>query len=106
MPGWAEMEFSPRSKTALTTQEAISSAREVEGAIAFGPYSKPLEDGLSVLKIDGHHPTEPGYPSSVTLALIYKEGTLDDEMKAFIYYAQSGQAHTLISNYGGVPVGR
>ncbi|WP_297843875.1 substrate-binding domain-containing protein [uncultured Roseibium sp.] len=106
MPGWAEMEFSPRSKTALTTQEAISSAREVEGAIAFGPYSKPLEDGLSVLKIDGHHPTEPGYPSSVTLALIYKEGTLDDEMKAFIDYAQSGQAHTLISNYGGVPVGR
>ena len=106
MPGWADMEFSPRSKTALTTQEAISSAREVEGAIAFGPYSKPLEDGLSVLKIDGHHPTDPGYPSSVTLALIYKEGTLDDEMKAFIDYAQSGQAHTLISNYGGVPVGR
>ncbi|WP_460081961.1 PstS family phosphate ABC transporter substrate-binding protein [Roseibium sp. LAB1] len=104
MPGWTDLQFSPRSKTALTTQEAISSAREVEGAIAFGPYSKSLEEGLSVLKIDGHHPTEDGYPSSGTLALIYKEGTLDEEMKAFIDFAQSGQAHTLISNYGGVPV--
>ncbi|MEE4014234.1 substrate-binding domain-containing protein [Roseibium sp. FZY0029] len=105
MPGWTELEFSPRSKTALTTQDSIASAREVEGAIAFGPYSKPLEDGLNVLKIDGHHPTDPEYPSSVTLALIYKEGTLDEDMKAFIDFAQSGQAHTLISNYGGVPIG-
>ncbi|EAV41128.1 hypothetical protein SIAM614_01926 [Stappia aggregata IAM 12614] len=105
MLGWTDLEFSPRSKTALTTQDSISSAREVEGAIAFGPYSKPLEDGLTVLKIDGHHPTDPEYPSSVTLALIYKEGTLDEDMKAFIDYAQSGQAHTLISNYGGVPIG-
>lgn len=104
MPGWSEMEFSPRTKTALTTQDAISSARDVEGAIAFGPYSKPLEDGLNIVKIDGHHPTDPGYPSSVILALIYKEGTLDEDMKAFIDYVQSDQAHTLISNYGGVPV--
>jgi phosphate transport system substrate-binding protein len=105
MPGWQDLEFSPRSKTALTTQEAISSAREVEGAVAFGPYSAPLEDGLTVLKIDGHHPTEDGYPSAVTLALIYKDGTLDSEMEAFISFAQSGQAQELIRNYGGVPVG-
>jgi phosphate transport system substrate-binding protein len=105
MPGWQDLEFSPRSKTALTTQEAIETAREVEGAIAFGPYSRPLEDGLSVLKIDGHHPTDDTYPSAVTLALIYKDGTLDDDMKAFIAYCQSDQARSLIRNFGGVPVG-
>jgi len=106
MPGWKELEFSPRSKTALTTQEAISSARKVEGAIAFGPYSRPLEDGLSVLKIDGHHPTDEGYPSTVTLALIYKDGTMDDGMKAFIDYVLSDHARDLIRNFGGVPVRR
>jgi len=105
MPGWKDLVFSPRSKTALTTQEAIETAREVDGAIAFGPYSRPLEDGLSVLKIDGHHPTDDSYPSAVTLALIYKNGTLDEDMEAFIGFSQSDQARTLIRNFGGVPVG-
>jgi len=105
MPGWQDLEFSPRSKTALTTQDAIETAREVEGAIAFGPYSRPLEDGLNVLKIDGHHPTDDSYPSAVTLALIYKAGTLDDEMEAFLTFCRSDQARTLIRNYGGVPTG-
>ncbi|WP_422374112.1 PstS family phosphate ABC transporter substrate-binding protein [Roseibium sp.] len=105
MPGWDALTFSPRSKTALTTQEAIETARDVEGAIAFGPYSSSLENGLSVLKIDGHHPTDDSYPSAVTLALIYKDGTLEDDMQAFIAYSQSDQARDLIRNFGGVPVG-
>lgn len=104
MPGWKDLTFSPRSKTALTTQDAISTAREVQGAIAFGPYSRPLEEGLNVLKIDGNHPTDETYPSAVTLALIYKDGALDSEMKTFIDFSQSDQAHSLIRNYGGVPV--
>ncbi len=104
MPGWTDMEFSPRSKTALTTQDAISSAREVEGAIAFGPYSRPLEEGLDVLKIDGHHPMDEGYPSAVVLALVYKDGTMDEQMKTFIEFAQSDRAQEMIRNYGGVPV--
>lgn len=105
MPGWKDLEFSPRSKTALTTQDAIETAREVEGAIAFGPYSRPLEDGLTVVKIDGHHPTDDGYPSAVTLALIYKAGTLDADMEAFLAFSRSDQARALIRNYGGVPTG-
>ena len=103
MPGWEDLKFSPRSKTALTTQEAISTAREVEGAIAFGPYSKGLEDGLTVLKIDGYHPTQDAYQSAVTLALIYKDGTMDSEMRAFIDYTLSDHARELIRNFGGVP---
>jgi len=105
MPGWNDLEFSPRSKTALTTQDAIETAREVEGAVAFGPYARPLEEGLTVLKIDGHHPTDDSYPSAVTLALIYKTGTLDEDMEAFLAFTRSDQARTLIRNYGGVPTG-
>ncbi len=104
MPGWTDLEFSPRSKTALTTQEAIASAREVEGAFAFGPYSLPLEDGLNVLEIDDSHPTEDSYPGAVTLALIYKDGTMDAQMEAFIDYAQSDRARSQIRGFGGVPV--
>ncbi|PVB62224.1 substrate-binding domain-containing protein [Labrenzia sp. 011] len=104
MPGWKDLKFSPRSKTALTTQEAIASARKVEGAIAFAPYALPLEDGLNVLEIDGHHPAEDGYPSAVTLALIYKDGTMDSQMKAFIEYVRSDQARDLVRGFGGIPV--
>lgn len=104
MPGWKDLKFAARSKTAVTTQDAINTAMDVEGAIAFGPYSQPLETGLSVLKIDGHHPTDEAYPSAVTLALIYKEGTLDGEMEAFVDFSRSHEAHALIENYGGVPV--
>ncbi|WP_306142739.1 PstS family phosphate ABC transporter substrate-binding protein [Roseibium sp. MMSF_3412] len=104
MPGWKDLKFSARSKTAVTTQDAINTAMNVEGAIAFGPYSRPLESGLSVLKVDGHHPTDDSYPSAVTLALIYKDGTMDDEMEAFVDFSRSEKAHALIKNYGGVPV--
>ena len=103
MPGWQELKFSPRSKTAVTTQDAINTARDVKGAIAFGPYSAPLEEGLSVLTIDGHHPTDQNYPSAVTLALIYKDGTMDADMQAFIDYSHSDKARELIENFGGVP---
>ena len=104
MPGWGDLKFSPRSKTAVTTQEAINTAMDVEGAIAFGPYSKPLEEGLSVLKVDGSHPTDQNYPSAVTLALIYKDGSMDAQMEAFVDYSMSDKAHKLIENFGGVPV--
>ncbi len=104
MPGWKDLTISPRSKTALTTQDAISTARETRGAIAFGPYSRPLEEGLSIISINGSHPTADDYPSAVTLALIYKDGTLDDDMTSFIDYSRSEKAHELIRNFGGVPV--
>lgn len=104
MPGWATLEFTVRSKTAHTTQEAIETTRQVEGAIAFGPYANPLEEGLTVLRIDGAHPTDQTYPSAVTLALIYKDGTLEPDMKSFIDYSLSDEARTVIRSFGGVPV--
>ncbi|MDN3721408.1 hypothetical protein QW131_25085 [Roseibium salinum] len=55
------------------------------------------------MRIDGHHPTDGAYPSAVTLALIYKDGTMDGEMQAFIDYAVSDPARELIRNFGGVP---
>lgn len=104
MPGWSKLEITPRSKTAVTTQEAIQTVREVEGTVGFGPYSRTLDFETNVLRIDGRFPTDEGYPSSVELALIYKNGHLDKDMKAFIDFCLSDNAARVIDTYGGVPI--
>jgi phosphate transport system substrate-binding protein len=104
MPGWKNLEITEKSKTATTTQEAIETARDVVGAIGFGPYSAKLEPDVTVLKIDGRHPLDPGYPSSVELALIYKNATVTPAARAFIHYVTSTKARGVISRLGSVPV--
>jgi phosphate transport system substrate-binding protein len=104
MPGWKNLEITEKSKTATTTQEAIETARDVAGAIGFGPYSAKLEPDVTVLKIDGRHPLDPTYPSSVELALIYKNATVTPAARAFIHYVTSAKARAVISRLGSVPV--
>ncbi len=103
MPGWKTLTITDRSKMALTTQEAIESVRKVPGAIGFAPYSKNLESELSVLKIGGVHPLEPAYLSNNVLALIHMERTVTPAAVEFLKFSTSGDAHAIISNYGGVP---
>lgn len=104
MKGWSDLKLTSRSKLAMTTQEAINTVRTVPGTIGFGPYSHPLSFGTNVLKIGGRFPTDPDYPSAVTLALLYKKHRLDDQMKAFIDFCLSDAAAKVIKKYGGVPI--
>jgi phosphate transport system substrate-binding protein len=104
MPGWKDLAITSRSKMAVTTQEAIDSVREVSGAIGFGPYSKALEQGTTVLTVDGRHPTDARYYSAVTLALLHKPSTLTPEAKSFIAFTRSAKAQNLFRQMGGVPV--
>ncbi len=104
MPGWSSLEFTSRSKTAVTTQDAIQTVRKIPGTIGFGPYSKPLGFDMNVLRIDGKFPTDPDYPSAVELALIYKVDRLDSDMKSFVDFSLSEAGAKIITNYGGVPV--
>jgi len=104
MPGWKDLAITEKSKTATTTQEAIETVRSVPGAIGFGPYSPNLEPDVTVLKIDGRHPLDPAYPSSVELALIYKDSTVTPEARAFIKYANGPNARAVMSRLGSVPV--
>ncbi len=103
MPGWKSLNITDRSKMALTTQEAIDTARKVPGAIGFAPYSKDLEKGLAVLKVDGVHPLKPAYPSNNILALIHMERTVTPEAASFLKFSLGDDAHAIISGYGGVP---
>ena len=105
MPGWSNLKITDRSKTAVTTQDALNTVRRVPGAIGFGPYSRALDFEVNVLKIDGKAPTDPDYPSAVVLALIYKNGKIDADTRAFVDFCLSSEAAQVISNYGGVPLG-
>lgn len=104
MPGWKDLKITDLSKMATTTQEAIETAREVRGAIGFAPYSKDLDKGLTVVKIDGMHPLDSGYPSTNELALIYVEGSLTPLAKSFIEYIFSARGREIIESFAGVPV--
>ena len=105
MPGWADLVFTEKSKTALTTQDAIASVTNVVGAVGFGPYSRALEQQVVVLRVDDLLPVDDAYPSAVELALIFKKTRVDTEMKAFIDYSRSVSAASVITTYGGVPIG-
>jgi phosphate transport system substrate-binding protein len=104
MPGWKDLVITERSKLATSTQEAIETVRLVEGAIGFGPFTKLLEHGTVVLKIDGHHPTDAGYPSGAVLAFIHTEATVTPDAKAFMAFAASDTAKDIIRSFGGLPV--
>jgi phosphate transport system substrate-binding protein len=104
MPGWKDLTFTERSKLAMTTQEAVQSVRETPGAIGFGPFSTALTKDLAVLRVDGRLPGEAGYPSAVTVSLIHKDATLTQEARAFLDYARTPKAKSVLASMGGVPV--
>jgi phosphate transport system substrate-binding protein len=104
MPGWKDLQITEKSKTSTTTQDAIETVHDVAGAIGFGPYSVTLEPGVTVLKINGHYPLEPEYPSSVELALIYKDSTITSGARAFVDYAKSSKARSVMTRLGSVPI--
>jgi phosphate transport system substrate-binding protein len=104
MPGWKTLQFTPKAKTAVTTQDAVETVKSVEGAIGFGPRTKALEPDTTILKIDGKAPDEAGYPSAVTVGLIYKDATLTPEAQTFLAFLKSPTARQLVDSQGGVPV--
>ena len=104
MPGWKDLVITEKSKTAVTTQDCINTVKQVEGAIGFGPFTKGLEMELSIVRVDGHYPTDPGYPSAVTVSFVHKDTTVTPEAKAFISYTKTARAKSLLTSMGGVPV--
>jgi phosphate transport system substrate-binding protein len=104
MPGWKDLVITDKSKMATTTQEAIETVRNVPGTIGFGPFSRTLEKGMTVLKIDGRYPSDPQYPSSVELALIYKEPMAVPHAKQFIDFVATPKARSIVASMGNIPV--
>ena len=106
MPGWKTLALTPKSKLAMTTQEAVEAVKRVPGAIGFGPYARMLEQGAVVLTVDGRRPHDSDYPSAVTLSLIYKDGRLDADARAFLAFTSSEEVRTVLIADGGIPLTR
>lgn len=104
MPGWSDIEITPNSKTAVTTQDAVETVRNVKGAIGFGPYSKVLESSVKVMRIAGLHPTATGYPTAVTVSYVWRSGRLEPIAESFVQFGKSSKARALLKAFGAVPV--
>lgn len=100
MPRWRDLVVTDRANTALTTQEALESVRRTPGAIGFGPFTRTLESQYTVLRIDGHYPTDVGYPSRVILALIWREATVTPLGRSFVTFVTSQDAAPVIESFG------
>ncbi|HET7680958.1 MAG TPA: substrate-binding domain-containing protein [Xanthobacteraceae bacterium] len=105
LPGWKELKFDKgHSKLATTTQEAFDAVEKYEGAIGFGPYSRDLDRRFTVLSVDGVHPTDSNYPSTVTLSLIYRDATVTDSARKFIDFNFTEKAQDIVRRLGAIPV--
>ncbi|MEE9313245.1 MAG: substrate-binding domain-containing protein [Rhizobiaceae bacterium] len=104
MPGWATLDITSRSKTALTTQDAVETVKEVRGGIGFGPFSRVLENSVRVLSIGGLYPTDSLYPSFVTISYVWRKGSYPGSVRAFVEYGRSKKARALLAAHGAVPI--
>ena len=104
MPGWRDLVITSHSKTATTTQDAVGTVRDVPGAIGFGPFSPALAGPIVVLAVNGRQPRDTGYPSAVTLSLIYKQDKLDDQSKSFLAFVKQPVARQVLTDGGGAPL--
>lgn len=103
LPEFRDIVISERSKLALTTQDALSSIRDNEGAIGFAPYSIETSRTLGVVGVDGRLPAEPGYRAKVQVAIIWREGQNDSDVEAFAAFLNSPEARRVIARFGAIP---
>lgn len=106
MQHWKGLVMTERTKTAVSTQEAIDTVQEIAGTIGFGPFSSKLSQNVQVLTIDGLSATDAAYPSFVELALIFKSETVTPDAKQFIAFSRMQKAKEIISSFGAIPVAR
>ena len=103
-PRFKDITITKRSKTALSTAENVTVVETKAATIGFGPYDVAKNSNVDVLKIDGKSPTDSGYPSFGTMALIFKEKNKTGAIKKFVEFATSSAPHDVIKNAGGIPV--
>lgn len=107
LPGWKDLQFNAeRSKLATSTQDAFTAVQTYAGAIGFGPFSSDLEPTLTVLRVDDISPTDPKYPSAITLSLIYRDATVTKSAVRFIDFIFTAKGKNIIIENGGLPIVR
>lgn len=105
MPGWSGMTVSGKAQViSTTTQEMVETVRKTPGAIGFAPYSILHRSSLTMLKIDGRGPSDPAYPSAVSIGILHRQAPLSPEAAKFVDFARSGGGEKVITWLGGLGV--
>ncbi|RJQ53319.1 MAG: phosphate ABC transporter substrate-binding protein [Desulfobacteraceae bacterium] len=102
-PGFKEIALTAKSKTTNKDSENCEFIEKTTDTIGFGPYDMARNYQVNILKIDGKHPSDPGYAFVGELALIYKEKNFKENIKKFVGFAKSAEAHEAIKSAGGLP---
>jgi phosphate transport system substrate-binding protein len=104
LPGFRDIELTPRSKTTYSDQETVLECIKQDGAIAFGCWVdiKDVKD-LHVIAVDGMHPDDPSYPYTGILDLAYKQKHYNGALKKFVEFISSDVARKAIVKSGGIP---
>lgn len=103
MPGWSGMTVTPSAQViSTTTQELIEAVRKTPGSIGFAPYSILHRSSLTMLKIDGRGPSDPAYPSAVSIGLVHGSAALSPDAAKFVDFAQSAAGEKVITWLGGL----
>lgn len=103
-PGFRDISITSGSKTAFSTPENIAVVEDRADTIGFGPYDVAKNAKVDILTINGKKATDAGYPSFGTLAFIFKEKNNTGNIKKFVEFATSAEAHDLIKGAGGMPI--
>lgn len=98
-----DIEFTEFIKVATSEDQSVALVSSIPGAIGFGPLPDALGPLVKVLKLDGKHPEETGYPLNLVLGLIYHETNKKGLIAEFIKYVSSADAKAIIQNEGALP---
>lgn len=105
LPGFKDITLTPRSKTTFSDPSTLSECTKQKNSIAFGAWSDVRKaTDVHALKLGGMHPSNPKYPCTGTLSLIYKEKNYNGNLKKYIEFISSPAAKKAIVEAGGLPV--
>lgn len=104
MPGWKSLKITNKARViTTTTQDLLKAIIETPGAIGYAPHSQLASQRLTTLAIDGHKPLDKGYPSAVTVSLVWKTGAIPAPAAAFVTFARSIGVRETIASLGATP---
>ena len=93
-----------KGRWAVTPQNAMELAMARRGSISYVPVDQPIDPVLRVLEVDDMQPTDPNYPFSSKLNLVWREPLTDHSALAFLEFARSKDAAILLRECGAHPL--
>ncbi len=103
LPGFKEMTVTPKSKITFSDPITIETVEKKGGTIAYGTYVNAKNAHLNILRINGKQVSDPDYPHVGILGLVFLEKNYTGNLKLFIDFAISTEAHDVIKDTGGIP---